>query len=332
MNAFLNAVAPNNYILAYNVGALSANYSQVQSYSNSLYTAFESFGTSSSIRTTKDTIPMIIFGKKGMSAGQAHEIKGINRKQIIELEDSIKTRWNTGYIASELIGPAFKWKSLHWQLKPFDILAGDVTILKLVGIKKNGQKDTLGIFPQDSTDVLALYNYLDANTYPYLQMVVFMKDNVNRTSPQLRKWQVIYDQAPECALNPLKGFAALNDTLQEGDVVKFKIPIENIGKEIFKDSLVITYWIEDNNKVIHPLPQKVKRNLFAPGEVIFDTIALSSIQYVGNNAVWIDVNPPANTKYQNEQAHFNNIARLLYKVDRDVTNPLLDVTLTACVF
>jgi hypothetical protein len=325
MEAFLNAISPNNYVLAYNMGALTASYSQVQSYSNSLYTAFETIGTNN-IRTTKDTIAMIIFGRKGMSPGQAHEIRGVTRKDIITLEDSIKTRWNSGYIASDLIGPAYKWTSLHWQLKPFDALPGDTTLLKVVGIRNNGQRDTLVTLKKDSTDILALYNYADAATYPFIQLVAMMKDNIHRTSPQLRKWQIVYDQAPECAINPLKGFAALNDTLQEGDFVKFKIPIENIGKETFTDSLVFTYWIEDKNKVIHTLPQKIKKNNFAPGEVIMDTVALSSLQYVGSNALWIDVNPPAHPKYQREQEHFNNIARLAYKVDKDITNPLLDVT------
>ncbi len=325
MENFINSIAPNNYVLAYTMGGTAATYAQVESYSNSLYTAFESFG-SGLIRTTKDTTALIIFGKKGMSPGQAHEVRGITKKDIITLEDSIKTKWNNGYIASDLIGPAYNWKSLHWSLKPFDATPGDTTILKVVGIRNNGQRDTLVSFVKDSTDVLALYNYVDINLYPYIQLVAMMKDNIHRTSPQLRKWQVIYDQAPECALNPLKGFAAINDTLQEGDIAKFKIPIENIGKETFIDSLVINYWIEDNNKVIHQLAPKLKRANFAPGEVIMDTLAINSIQYVGNNAVWIDVNPPAHPRYQKEQEHFNNIGRLLYKVDKDITNPLLDVT------
>ncbi len=325
METFINAISPNHYVLAYTMGALTPNYAQVESYSNSLYNAFESFGAVN-IRTTKDTIPMIIFGKKGMTAGQGHEVRGLKKNDIITLEDSIKTRWNTGFVASEIIGPSYKWKSLHWQLKPFDSNPGDTTILKVVGIKANGQKDTLATFVKDSTDVLALYNYVDASIYPNLQLVALMKDNIFRTSPQLKKWQIIYDQAPECAINPLKGFAAINDTLMEGDQVKYKIPIENIGKVNFIDSLVFTYWIEDNNKVIHPLPQKIKRNNFAPGEIIMDTISLSSIQYVGNNALWIDVNPPSHPKYQKEQDHFNNIARLLFKVNKDITNPLLDVT------
>lgn len=325
MENFLNSVAPNNYVLGYTMGAFNANYAQLSTYSNALYNAFESIG-SGSIRTTPDTVPMIIFGRKGMAPGQANELIGQNKKDIIILEDSIKTRWNTGYVASEIIGPSYKWNSLHWQLKPFDSNAGDTTVLKLVGIRPNGVKDTLASFNPDSTDISALYNYVNAQTHPYLQLIAFMKDNVNRTSPQLRKWQVLYDEAPECAINPLKGFVAINDSLQEGDLAKFRMPIENIGKITFTDSMVVTYWLEDKNKVIHQLPQKILKNNFVPGEVIYDTISLNSYQYTGNNALWIDVNPLKHPRYQKEQEHFNNIARLVFKVSRDITNPLLDVT------
>lgn len=325
MQTFLNSVSPNNYVLAYTMGAVSPTYAQVSSYSNSLYNAFESIGAVS-IRTTSDTVPYILFGKKGMLAGQGHELKGTKKSDIIIMEDSIKTKWNSGFIASEIIGPSTNWKSLHWQLKPFDVPLGDTTILKVVGIKLNGQKDTLAVFTKDSTDILALNNYVNASIYPNIQLVAFMKDNINRTSPQLRKWQVLFDEVPECAINPLKGFVAINDTLEEGDYAKFRIPIENIGRKTFTDSLVINYWIEDNNKVIHQLPQKLKRNLFAPGDIIYDTLSINSLQYIGNNSIWIDVNRPTNTKYQLEQQHFNNIGRLSYKVNKDITNPLLDVT------
>src|SRR5690606_20015781 len=101
---------------------------------------------------------------------------------------------------------------------------GDTTILKLVGVRLNGQKDTLQTFFQDSSNVLALYNYIDANTHPYLQLVALMRDNVHRTSPQLQRWQVLFDEAPECAINPLKGFASINDSLMEGDQVSFRFP------------------------------------------------------------------------------------------------------------
>lgn len=325
MENFLNSIPTNNYVLAYTMGATNGSYAEITSYSNNLYNAFESIGAVS-IRTTVDSVPYILFGKKGMIAGQGNEVKGVNKKSIITLADSITTRWNNGYIASEIIGPSYKWNSLHWRVKSTDALAGDTTVLKLVGIKTNGQIDTIKTFIQDSTDILALYNYADAQVYPYLKMVAFMKDNSNATSPQLKKWQIIYDEAPECAINPLKGFQSINDTLQEGDEVTFKFPIENIGFKNFTDSLVVTYWIEDNNRNKFPLPQKMKSKPFIPSQVFIDTLKINSYQFLGNNALWIYVNPITNLKYQKEQTQFNNIGRYPFKVNKDITNPLLDVT------
>src|SRR5690606_7438016 len=142
--------------------------------------------------------------RKGMTPGQAQEKIGANKKSIVFLEDSLTTSWNSGYVASEIIGPSYKWNSLHWQVKSTDLSAGDTTILKVVGIRQNGQVDTLQTFTQDSSNVLALYNYVNAAVYPNLQLVAFMRDNVHRTSPQLKRWQVLFDEAPECAINPLK--------------------------------------------------------------------------------------------------------------------------------
>ncbi len=320
LNDFLDAIPPNNMVLAY-----SAQEHASSLFSNSLYTAFESFG-SGKIRTLKDTTPLIIFGRKGMKAGYAHEVEAVNTYTPIELNDSIQTKWNNGFVASEIIGPGYKWNSFHWKVKSLDATAGDTTIVKIVGIKANGTIDTLKTFAQDSLNVLDLYNYADASIYPYLKLIAFKKDNIFRTSPQLKFWYVLYDEAPECAINPKKGFKAINDTLQEGDNVTMILPIENVGTIPFTDSLVITYWIEDANRVIHYLPQKLKAKPYNPGAVILDTIKVNSYLYPGNNALWVDVNPPQNSKYQKEQYHFNNIARYPFSVSRDITNPLLDVT------
>lgn len=325
MENFLNNIPVNSYVLAYTVGEVAPNNAQIQTYSNSLYNAFESIGAGN-IRNTPDTVPYILFGRKGMTAGQGREIAGRNKNSVIQLKDSIVTRWKNGYISSELIGPSFKWNSLHWKVQALETNPGDTTILKIVGIKNNGQVDTLQSFVQDSSDVLALYNYVDAEVYPYLKLVAFMKDALNTTSPQLKRWQVLYDEAPECAINPLKGFAVVKDSLQEGDNARFVVPIENIGIKNFEDSLLITYWVEDNNRNIHPLPSKLKRKPFQPGEVLMDTVVMNSFQFPGSNLLWMYVNPVGKPNYQKEQYQFNNIARFPFKVSRDITNPLLDVT------
>lgn len=325
MENFLNAIPANHYVLGYTTCFHGPNYSQTSTYSSALYSAFENIGAKN-IRTTSDTVAYILFGKKGMTAGQAHVTIGDNIQSVLLQYDTITTAWNSGYVASEIIGPSYKWNSLHWKTKSLDNTAGDTTLVKIIGIRANGQMDTLASFPKDSSDVYALYNYVDAAIYPHLKLIAFMRDNVHHSSPQLKRWQVLYEQAPECAINPLKGFASINDTLQEGDNVIFRFPVENIGTETFKDSLVFTYWIEDNNRNKTLLPDKMKARLFAPGQVIIDTVKINSFQLLGNNALWIYVNPIQNARYQREQSSFNNIGRYAFKVDKDIANPLLDVT------
>ncbi len=327
MEVFINSIPKNNYVLAYpiHLDNIPPRNAQLYTYSNSLHQAFESIGAGK-LRTLTDTVPYILFGKKGMQAGQGNEVFGKNLRAQIYLKDSITTRWNNGYVVSEIIGPSFKWNSLHWRVKSLDNKPGDTTRLKLIGITSNGKIDTLANFVQDSTDILNLQNYVNAATHPFLKLVAFMKDNINTTSPQITRWQVIYDEAPECAINPLKGFSSINDTLQEGDKVTFRFPIENVGIKNFEDTLVTTYWIEDNKKNKILLPEKLRAGPFTPGQVIIDTISVNSYQLLGDNALWIFVNPLKNKRYQFEQYQFNNLGRFAFKVNSDITNPLLDVT------
>ncbi|MCE3226751.1 MAG: hypothetical protein K0S32_1302 [Bacteroidetes bacterium] len=327
MTYFLNSVAKNNYVLGYTIGTNQGGglFTQMKTYNKATQKAFESVGVAN-VENLTDSVAHIFFGRKGMLPGQAKFISGINKKSVITLDDTIKTKWHNGYIASELIGPSFKWNSLHWKVQSLDATNGDTTVLKVVGYKNNGQIDTLTIFPQDSMDVLDLGNYVDASIYPHIKLVAFMKDDIFTTSPQLKRWQVLYDEAPECAINPLKGFASVNDTLQEGDHVTYVFPIENIGIKNFDDSLVVTYWIEDNSRNIFPLSSKLKAKPFVPGQVLMDTVKVNTYQFAGNNLLWVYVNPYGNAKYQREHQQFNNIARYPFKVSKDVTNPLLDVT------
>ncbi len=319
---FLNAIPQNNYVLAYSSDAHYAS-----TYSNALYQAFESFG-SANIRNTSDSLPMIIFGKKGNAIGQANELIGTAPSSSLTLSDSIRTRWNSGYIESEIIGPAYKWNSLHWNYVAGNVLSNDSIKLKLVGLNINGSIDTLATFRKDSLDVLDLYNYVNASSYPNIKLVALMTDNSFHSTPQLKKWQVIYDPVPECAINPQQGYTnnASIQAIQEGDNLIVHLPIENIGKVAFTDSIVVTYWIEDANRVNHTLPQTLKAKPFVPNQVIIDTIQFNSHNFPGYNYLWVNVNPENNSRYQLEQYHFNNIARIGFNVTADNINPLLDVT------
>ena len=321
---FINLIPKNNYVLGYSTPYQSP-YANYTSYSNGLYTAFESMGVSK-MRTTADSLPYTFFGKKGSSPGQAQEVIGANKRSIIYLVDTITTAWRNGFVASPRIGPSAKWTSLHWQVKSLDNKPGDTTILKIVGIRYDGKIDTLHSLSQESTDLETLGQIVDAERYPYLQLVAMMKDNRFKTCPQLKYWRVYFEEAPECAINPLKGFAALKDSLQEGDLVRFKVPIENIGNRDFRDSLVCSYWLEDNQRNRTNLPDRYIRLPLKKGDVYMDTLQVSSYELPGKNQLWMQVNASGHKRYQYEQEFFNNIAKFDFKVNKDQTNPLLDVT------
>jgi hypothetical protein len=323
LEAFLNSVPVNNYILAY-----SSNKHLSSTFSPSLQQEFRNFG-GYSVSTAGDSLPMIIFGKKRSVpfVGCGQEVIGVSPYSKISLNDSMVTKWDNGFIESEIIGPASKWNSLHWRYTAQT--TNDTVALKIIGLRQNGQVDTIQtVFYKDSSDVYNLYNYIDASIHPRIKLIAFMKDNSFNVAPQLKKWQILYDEIPECAINPQAGFAnnASLQAIQEGDNLIIKLPIENIGIVPFNDSLVISYWLEDANRVTHPIPQKLKAKPFIPGQVIIDTISFDTHTYPGFNYLWIDVNPEANSKHQLEQYHFNNIARIGFNVSKDNINPLLDVT------
>ncbi len=314
---FLDNVPVGYYVLAY-----SHRNHRAPSFEEGLYQSFESFG-SSQIRTLGDNIPYILMGIKGDVTGiNTREVIGASQSSIIQLNDSIKTKWNEGYVESELIGPALKWNSLHWKYKTIDAINTDSIRLSVVGIKNNFTADTLiHNLPPDSSDIYNLNTRIDAVTYPYLKLVAFMRDDSLRTPPVIKRWQVIYDGVPETCLAPSIYFHFYKDTLAEGDTLRFGCAMKNISNYNM-DSLLIKYWIIDNNRNIIPIVQKRLRPHPA-NDVIIDSIKISTNGLLGINSLWIEVNPDND---QLEQYHFNNIGELYFYVFKDKINPILDVT------
>jgi hypothetical protein len=95
------------------------------------------------------------------------------------------------------------------------------------------------------------------------------------------------------------------------------------------DSLLVNYWVTDQNQVVHSIPYNRQDSLLV-GEILRDTITFSTVGLSGINTLWMEVNPYVNgSAYitdQPEQAHFNNLLQIPFFVAEDNQNPLLDVT------
>ncbi len=314
---FLNQIPNGYYLLAYSHRNHSA-----PSFEEELYQSFESFG-SSQIRTLSNNLPYIFMGVKGDVTGvYAREIIGSSQSSIIQLNDSIKTKWNEGFVESELIGPAAKYHSLHWRQTHTDNINTDIVKLSVIGVKTDFSVDTL-IFnlPPDSADIYGLNTRINATMYPYLKLVAFMQDDSLRTPPLIKRWQVLYDGVPETCLAPDVHYNFYKDTLAEGDNIRFACAIKNIGNYDM-DSLLVKYWLLDNNRNIIPLINKRLRP-HPIGDIIIDSVNFSTQNLTGLNSLWIEVNPDND---QLEQYHFNNIGEIYFNVVQDKINPLLDVT------
>lgn len=317
-NFLTNVVPTGFYVLAYSINHLSLPYE------NAVLNSFEQIGASG-IKTIKKNVPYIVFGKKGGVAGSAREIIGDSVNSIIHLDTTITTNWVDGFIESPVIGPAQQWDSLSWAQHSSDGLTTyDSISLQLIGIRQDGKEVRLHVFDKTMTDIGTLSNYIDPKLYPCIRLKAYLKDDSLHTPPQLDRWQVIYTPVPELAVNPSAGYASM-DSVNAGEEIVIRLPIQNIGDHPFTDSLLVTYWLEDAARVIHPLPAKLKKNLLV-GEVLLDTIKINSISLLGNYALWVEVNPLNHPESQLEQYHFNNIARNALYIAGDHTNPLLDVT------
>jgi hypothetical protein len=322
MEDFLNAVPVGDYVLAY-----SHNNDSCHVFPPSLHYAFSLIG-SDSLQFKKDTCQMIVFGKKEASPHtNGQEVFGRSIFDIITLTDTFSTRWNNGYIASELIGPSTQWHSLHWRYTSLETPSTDSIYIEVVGFQSPLDSGlTLAVFFRDSLDVLDLDRYVNAANYPYIKLIAREADYTHNSAPQLKRWQVLYDEVPEAAVNPIAGYSINKTTLPEGDELIIKLPIKNVGEVPFTDSLLVTYWVEDAMGVEHTLPYKLKKKPFQPDSTLIDTILFNTFGFQGLNALWVDVNALGHPKHQLEQFHFNNIVRIPFHVDGDRINPLLDVT------
>jgi hypothetical protein len=332
IQTFINGIPAGYYVIGW-TNEMANGFDTINSYSSNpgLMAAFHSLGINQ-IQNASTHAPYIFLGRKGWTPGQAKEVIGNSEAQKIQLLDTLVTNWNNGYITSEMIGPAKSWGELHWRQTHLEKPSYDSTVIRVIGITAAGAQVTLANFTPANQDINNLGSYVNAATYPYIRLVAYMADDTNRTPPQLKRWQVIYQQAPEMAVNPAVNFSFQKDTVQEGQSVTMTCALQNLSDIPFSDSLLITYWLLDKNHVKHNivlsnnLSYKLRKPPFNAGAYFIDTVAVSTIGYPGLNSLWMEANPVSKPHTQNEQYHFNNIIQKPFFVTTDKTNPLMDVT------
>ncbi len=223
-----------------------------------------------------------------------------------------------GVITSPKFGPAVAWKQVKWRGNA-EATPGDVVYVTVLGVKENGQEDSLYRLnlSQQDFDISAV----SATQYPYVKLRMITMDSVHLTPYQLRYWRVLYQPVPEGALAPSILYTS-KDTLENGEMQNFSIAFKNISDAPFADSIKVKLVVFDQNNVstILAVPKLKKLN---PGDTASVRIAVDTKTLTGSNTLFLDVNP---NRDQPEQYLNNNFLYKNFFVKGDSYNPLMDVT------
>lgn len=317
-----NVVPDSNYIgvatwLNVNLAGLPANVLQT----------FQDLGATAI--DTLSGVPYAFFCKKG-DPSTAVEVFGDDINDYISLTADMTGCFNQGTIQSKYIGPTTEWRSLHVRADAQETPTLDSIAVNVIGVRPDGVEEiVISGIDGFSTDIPDLFNTINADDYPRLKLNAYCADDSSAsTPPQMDRWQVLFDGVPEAALNPNISYSFENDTINDGDLLKFHIAIENIS-DFDMDSLLVHYWIEDaqGNKNFIPYPRQAP---LLAGETLLDTIITDPLDFLGGNVFWVEVNPRrADQTFgydQLEQFHFNNLASVKFAVNGDNVNPIMDIT------
>ncbi len=325
--SMMAAVPNDHYILVYS--PMTTLYDQWDALAPSIYTTFQNLG-SDSIVPGRANLPFAFFCRKG-DANSVIEEYAQNVGEDVHLEATLEGFDYIGQENSTLIGPASNWGAVYWKQDPMEMAANDSTVLYIRAFDITGALQlTIDTSFTTNDSILNLNTLVDANLYPYLQLGAYYKDSVTFTPAQIDRWHVLYTPLPEAAIDGSTQYTWIpaTDTLEEGQEVKFAVDVRNIYS-IDMDSLLVKYWIQDANQLIHPIAY-ARQDSLRVGQVLRDTITFSTLGLAGINSLWMEVNPYINGSLyitdQPEQQHFNNLLQVPFFVNGDDQNPILDVT------
>ena len=328
LNYVLNNMIPEgHYIIIYSISRPVFNDWTL--YCPALFQTLNSFGGTMINAGTPDQ--SFIFYTQIGSPSKTTELVAGSNGELISLDVIMNSGDYEGEELSPVIGPSLEWKTLYWSQYSEESGTGDTTrlIIEMLNASQVKVMEIDTVFTSNDS-IINLNNLIPANTYPYIRLKAHYLDYVSFTPAQNDRWHVLYSPVPEAAIDGSSGYTWLPDldTLNEGEEFRFAVDIKNISAH-HMDSLLVSYWIEDKDRVKHPLPYPRQDSLRVE-DVLRDTITFSTTNFPGVNSLWVEINPYVNGSQvitdQPEQYHFNNLLQIPFYVRGDDVNPILDVT------
>ncbi|HMO60549.1 MAG TPA: C25 family cysteine peptidase [Ferruginibacter sp.] len=282
----------------------------------SLYHKLKSMGFGTIDSFTRN-LPFVYFFRKGRSDYPLQQVMGENMSDLLTPSFTVPVRYQSGTIESPLFGPAKAWTALHWRGKSYDTTPTDETYIEVYGVKADGSKTLVTTVSPAIDTTLA---FINAQTYPYVQLKMYNSDEVHATPHQLQYWRINADYLPEGAVAPNVLFT-IKDSVEQGQPISVALAFKNISTIGF-DSIKAKYIITNSGNVSQTFELPRLKPL-QPNDTATVRFNIDTKDYAGVNTLNIVVNP------DNDQPELylgNNFLVKEFYVNYDNVNPLLDVT------
>lgn len=313
--AYVDAIQESDSVILFSIG--NPGY---QSWSNSVKTKLGNFGISvTQINSLLNGEPVIILGRKGATPGTAQLIRSSSvpvTNQTVSVSKNITGRYSNGFLKSALIGPAKSWDK--FIPRAASVEASDEVTFSIYGVSLTGTETLL--FANIAFDLNL--DFIDPVRFPYIRVVLNMRDEINLSAVQLNHWLVYYETVADGIL-VYKG-SLTQQSLQEGQSFSAPYGFVNFSDKTFTQSLSV------RSQIINKSSGQVVVNFQnipapAPGDTSKFSVVVDTKGKTGLNDLTVFVNP----KEVPEQQYENNLISLYdyLKVNGDVTAPVLSVTM-----
>lgn len=263
--------------------------------------------------------PYMFWGIKGATPGSVLEFTADYssnippRAQRIRHVENLQYPLSSGFVSTDLIGPAKEWKNAEFS---YFTKQNDNITYELRGITTQGLER---ILKNNINNSIIDLSDVNAHEYPFLKIRSYFQDNEDYDIPKLNYWKVNYNPTSELSINPQFANQFYKETIQEGDSVKWELGVTNLAA-IQSDSLEVNYIIRkaDNTSITKTLKKAAS---FNPGESRKIIISEATKGLVGMNILRAELKLNSSSDLYT----FNNTIFKNFEVLKDNKQPLLDV-------
>jgi len=318
------------------VALVSVNHVNFASFPPALKAALTVLG-SQKINQLQNGDPFVLLAQKGPGGQPAQErtydpsLPGWRTKQVVSLSGTLSTHTSSGTLTSARIGPAQEWTELHHTIRTEP---SDGYTLQLIGLDAQNTPHVLD--PNVTSRVLPL-GFVSATQYPYLQLQLALRDELNRTAPQIKQLMVTYKGLPEGVVRRDSLLAATPRvydaaTLQQQAATGYlKVPVvfSNVTPIAFGTPLKARVTVRSTGTPGSGGAEKTTEvtlpALVANKALVFNAEADVRDLY-GDITMQVDVNLDKSANRLPELYYFNNTLTLpAFHVDNNNLPPVLDV-------